>query len=103
VKQIQKGRRPETDLKKREKTKINCLRFLPCLQVTVGAERKRGGGCYGPPLFSRRRMGSRATNGGARGGDAPPHPRCPEIFQPPFLQLQRAFPAILVDFGGFVL
>jgi hypothetical protein len=36
----------------------------------------------------------------ARGGDVPPLFKCPETFQPLFLQLQKAFPAILVDFWG---
>jgi hypothetical protein len=32
-------------------TKINCLRFFFCLQVTAGEERKKGGSHYGSPLL----------------------------------------------------
>jgi hypothetical protein len=44
----------------------------------------------------RRRVSPRPASGGARGKDAPPLFKCPETFQP----LQKAFPAVLVDFWG---
>jgi hypothetical protein len=58
-KKIQNGREETKKSKKRSGQKwikINCLRFFPCLQVTVGAERKRGGGCYRPSVFAAARV-----------------------------------------------
>jgi hypothetical protein len=76
------------------------------LQVTLfptaGKERKRGGGCYRHPVsqfvFAAAREPTRRQVVVARGGDAQPLFKCPETFRPLFLQLHKAFLAILVDF-----
>ena len=84
----------KTNLQKNLKQTACVSLFL--LQVTVkattGREENRGGNRSRPPClrgFLQWRVNPRAAT-----------VQMPETFQPLFMQLQKAFPAILVDFQG---